>query len=253
MSKASAGRPPPLDPRRTRSSSTTTARWSASRRRPAEAVADETLRDLLAALERRWAARSGPRQRPPVADIDRLLDAAAADRRRRRTGWSCGRATAASSPAAAPPPALWTGQGGAAGVRRPGSRNAGRGQAFDRRLPLPAGAGGGSGSPARWPRIWSRKAAAALQLQRGKMVVELLPAGRDKGRAIADLLRPRRLPAGARCSWATTSPTRRVSASVNERGGMSVRVGAGRHRGAGDSRRGHARWLSGARSRPQAG
>ena len=33
------------------------------------------------------------------------------------------------------------------------------------------------------------ESAGALRLQRGKMVVELLPAGRDKGRAIDDLLR----------------------------------------------------------------
>jgi trehalose 6-phosphate phosphatase len=64
-----------------------------------------------------------------------------------------------------------------------------------------------------------------LRLQEGKMVVELLPAGRDKGRAIADLLA---LPdfAGRVPVFVGDDVTDEAGFRVvNARGGTSVRVG----------------------------
>lgn len=64
-----------------------------------------------------------------------------------------------------------------------------------------------------------------LQLVPGKMVAELLPAGRDKGRAIADLLdRPACL--GRRPVFAGDDVTDEAGfRAVNARGGVSIRVG----------------------------
>jgi trehalose 6-phosphate phosphatase len=65
----------------------------------------------------------------------------------------------------------------------------------------------------------------ALRLQRGKMVVELLPAGRDKGRAIADLLALSDF-AGRVPVFVGDDVTDEAGFhAVNERGGLSVRVG----------------------------
>ena len=69
------------------------------------------------------------------------------------------------------------------------------------------------------------ESAGALRLQRGKMVVELLPAGRDKGRAIDDLLALSEF--AGRCPVfvgddITDEAGFRV---VDARGGVSVRVG----------------------------
>lgn len=70
------------------------------------------------------------------------------------------------------------------------------------------------------------ESAAALRLQRGKMVVELLPAGRDKGRAIGDLLMladfTGRLPIFVGDD-VTDEAGFRV---VNDLGGVTVRVGS---------------------------
>lgn len=65
----------------------------------------------------------------------------------------------------------------------------------------------------------------ALKLLRGKMVVELLPAGRDKGRAIEDMLS---LPefAGRRPAFIGDDVTDEAGFKVvNARDGISVRVG----------------------------
>jgi trehalose 6-phosphate phosphatase len=69
------------------------------------------------------------------------------------------------------------------------------------------------------------ESAGALRLQRGKMVVELLPAGRDKGRAIGDLLLladfSGRLPVFVGDDVTDEAGFR----LVNDLGGVTVRVG----------------------------
>ncbi|MFZ1430137.1 MAG: trehalose-phosphatase [Geminicoccaceae bacterium] len=69
------------------------------------------------------------------------------------------------------------------------------------------------------------ESAGLLRLQRGKMVVELLPAGRDKGRAIDDLLQ---LPdfAGRRPVFVGDDVTDEAGfRTVNHLDGTSIRVG----------------------------
>ena len=158
-----------------------TARWSA-RPDAGRGAADDALLELLARLQERLAGALAIVSGRPVADIDRLL----APLRLTVAGLhglvrprDAGRSRSGPADASAEP-----GARGAVRLRGRASRNSGRGQAFEPRPALPPGAGGGRGGERlaeRWPR-----AARALRLQRGKMVVELLPAGRDKGRAIGD-------------------------------------------------------------------
>ncbi|MEK0083762.1 trehalose-phosphatase [Benzoatithermus flavus] len=75
----------------------------------------------------------------------------------------------------------------------------------------------------------AEESGGTLRLQQGKMVVELLPAGRDKGRAIEDLLA---LPefAGRDPVFVGDDVTDEAGfLVVNRRGGISVRVGAADH------------------------
>ena len=66
----------------------------------------------------------------------------------------------------------------------------------------------------------------ALRALRGKMVVELLPAGMDKGRAIAALLALPPFAARVPVFIGDDVTDEAGFAVVNERGGLSVRVGA---------------------------
>ncbi len=64
-----------------------------------------------------------------------------------------------------------------------------------------------------------------LRIQRGKMVVELLPSGRDKGRAIVDLLRCPDF-VGRRPIFVGDDVTDEAGfRAVNELGGCSIRIG----------------------------
>jgi trehalose 6-phosphate phosphatase len=69
------------------------------------------------------------------------------------------------------------------------------------------------------------ESAGALQLLPGKMVVELLPVGRDKGRAIDDLMEQAEF-AGRRPVFVGDDVTDEAGfRAVNRRGGISLRVG----------------------------
>ena len=153
---------------------------------PAEALADAELRELLAALQVRLAGALAIVTGRPVADIDgflaplRLTVAGLHGLVRRRHD---GRLTE-TAPAARP---HGTGADGAGRLRGRPSRNHGRGQAFERGPALPTGARGGEAASELAQQL-AEGSGGHLRLQRGKMVVELLPAGSDKGRAIAALL-----------------------------------------------------------------
>ena len=70
-------------------------------------------------------------------------------------------------------------------------------------------------------------AEGVLRLQRGKMVVELLPAGTDKGRAITVLMGEPPFHARRPVFVGDDVTDEAGFSAVNEQGGMSVRVGHG--------------------------
>ena len=156
-----------------------TARWSGSRRRRPRPRPDAGLRELLGRLQRRLGRRAGHRQRPAGRRHRRMLAPLrltvaglhGLELRRARAGRR--RATCR--------PACWRLRGPRWRSSRPGTRNPGRGQAFERGLALPSAPAGRGGGDRSWRERLAAESEGALRLQRGKMVVELLPAGRDKG------------------------------------------------------------------------
>ena len=83
-----------------------------------------------------------------------------------------------------------------------------------------------AGEPRSAGERLAAETAGALRLQRGKMVVELLPAGRDKGAAIDDLLTLDDF-VGRQPVFVGDDVTDEAGFRVvNERGGMSVRIGS---------------------------
>ena len=156
---------------------------------PGEAVADDGVARAAGARCRsrleRGRSPSSPAGRS--ADIDGFLAPAAADRGRtaragapepRRDGdrgRSCRRAAGA-------------GAARRCRLRRRPSRNPGRGQAFEPRLALPAGAGGGGRRPLRWPSACRGQRRGNCDCSGGKWWWSFCRAGSDKGDAIRALL-----------------------------------------------------------------
>ena len=89
------------------------------------------------------------------------------------------------------------------------------------------GAAGAADAADRLAQALAEASEGALRLQRGKMVVELLPAGTDKGTGIAGLMDT--VPfAGRRPVFVGDDVTDEAGfAAVNRLGGMSVKVGDG--------------------------
>jgi trehalose 6-phosphate phosphatase len=190
---------------------------------PAEARADAALVALLGALERRLAGALAIVSGRPVADIDGFLAPLRLNvaglhglQLRRRDGSLIERAAATASLEAAKLAF------GAFVAQAPGTL------VEDKRLSVALHFRGAPAVADAATALAARLAAASggeLRLQQGKMVVELLPAGRDKGRAIEDLLA---LPDFARRRPVFVGDDVTDEAGfrvINERGGISVRVG----------------------------
>jgi trehalose 6-phosphate phosphatase len=190
---------------------------------PAEARADDEVRALLAALAERLAGALGVVSGRPVADIDgflaplRLAVAGLHGLELRRRDGSLVELAAAGE-ALAPVRAAFA----AFAARSPGTL------VEDKRLSLALHYRQAPAFEPEAVELATRLADAsggALRLQRGKMVVELLPAGRDKGRAIEDLLAlsdfARRVPVFVGDDVTDEAGFR----TVNRLGGASVRVG----------------------------
>jgi trehalose 6-phosphate phosphatase len=190
---------------------------------PAEARADDEVRVLLAALAERMAGALGVVSGRPVADIDGLLTPLRLTvaglhglELRRRDGGLVELAEAGE--ALAPVRAAFA----AFAAHSPGTL------VEDKRLSLALHYRQAPAFEPEAVQLAARLAAAsggALRLQRGKMVVELLPAGRDKGRAIEDLLT---LPefAGRVPVFVGDDVTDEAGfCAANRLGGTSVRVG----------------------------
>ena len=190
---------------------------------PAEALADDEVRALLAALAERLAGALGVVSGRPVADVDgflaplRLAVAGLHGLELRRRDGSLVELAAAGEALAAVRGAF-----AAFAARSPGTL------VEDKRLGLALHYRQAPASERDAVELATRLADAsggALRLQRGKMVVELLPAGRDKGRAIEDLLA---LPefAGRVPVFVGDDVTDEAGfRAVNRLGGTSVRVG----------------------------
>jgi trehalose 6-phosphate phosphatase len=190
---------------------------------PAEAHADAGLVSLLGALERRLGGALAIVSGRPVADIDgflaplRLNVAGLHGLQLRRRDGSLVERAAAAAPLEAAKIAFNAFAGQAPGTL-----------VEDKRLSVALHFRGAPTMGDAATALASRLAAASggeLRLQQGKMVVELLPAGRDKGRAIEDLLA---LPEFAHRHPVFVGDDITDEAGfrvVNERGGTSVRVG----------------------------
>jgi trehalose 6-phosphate phosphatase len=191
---------------------------------PAEARADDEVRALLAALAERLSGALGVVSGRPVADIDGFLAPLRLTvaglhglELRRRDGGLVELAAAGED--LAPVRAAFA----AFAARSPGTL------VEDKRLSLALHYRQAPACEPEAVALATRLEGAsggALRLQRGKMVVELLPAGRDKGRAIEDLLA---LPefAGRVPVFVGDDVTDEAGfRAVNRLGGTSVRVGA---------------------------
>jgi trehalose 6-phosphate phosphatase len=190
---------------------------------PAEARADDEVRVLLAALAERLAGALGVVSGRPVADIDGFLAPLRLTvaglhglELRRRDGGLV--ELAAAGGALAPVRAAFA----AFAARSPGTL------VEDKRLSLALHYRQAPAFERDAVELATRLAGASggtLRLQRGKMVVELLPAGRDKGRASEDLLA---LPdfAGRVPVFVGDDVTDEAGfRAANRLGGTSVRVG----------------------------
>jgi trehalose 6-phosphate phosphatase len=192
---------------------------------PGEALADEDLRDLLGALQMRLEGALAIITGRPVADIDAFLDplrltVAGLHGLVRRS--QDGTVTEAQLPPGLLAPVLEALRGFATG--RPGTL------VEDKRLSLALHYRQAPEAEAAAIRLAEQLAQASdgrLRLQRGKMVVELLPKGSDKGDAIrASLAEPefaRRTPVFVGDDVTDEAGFR----SVNALGGITVRVGDG--------------------------
>lgn len=196
--------------------------------RPELATADATVKSLLAELDRRTGGAMALVSGRPVADLDAFLAPARYTvaglhgielRRRDGSLVAVAGADAALERARQALQAL--------SKEIPGTLFE------DKRLTVALHYRGAPEADARARALGERLAAeseGALQLLAGKMVVELLPAGRDKGRAVADLLE---LPefAGRQPVFAGDDVTDEAGfRAVNRRGGISVRVGTAERR-----------------------
>jgi len=190
---------------------------------PAEAHADGALCDLLVRLERRLAGAIAIVSGRPVADIDRFLDPlqlTVAGLHGLEVLFADGRLEEHAAPAAllAPARAELT----ALVARYPGT------MLEDKRLSLALHFRQAPEAVAMADAVATRLAmasAGALRLQRGKMVVELLPSGRDKGRAIDHLLTQPAF-AGRLPVFVGDDITDEAGfAAVNRQRGLSVRIG----------------------------
>jgi trehalose 6-phosphate phosphatase len=192
---------------------------------PDAAVADDGLRSLLEALDRRWAGALALVSGRAVADLDGFLAPLRLTiaglhglevRLRDGRELALGDAGAALQAARAELRSLE--------ARIPGTLME------DKRLTVAFHFRGAPAAAAEVGAVAARLAEAsggALRLLHGKMVVELLPAGRDKGRAILDLLGTEPF-AGRRPVFVGDDITDEAGFSAtNERGGISVRVGTG--------------------------
>jgi trehalose 6-phosphate phosphatase len=191
---------------------------------PAEARADDEVRALLAALAERLAGALGVVSGRPVADIDgflaplRLTVAGLHGLELRRRDGSLVELAAAGD-ALTPVRTAFA----EFAARAPGTL------VEDKRLSLALHYRQAPACEPEAVELATRLADAsygALRLQRGKMVVELLPAGGDKGRAIEDLLA---LPefAGRVPVFVGDDITDEAGfRAANRLGGASVRVGS---------------------------
>lgn len=223
MNKAPAGQPPRLELERTALFLDYDGTLVAIAPTPDEAVADDGLRHLLQTLDSRLQGALALVSGRPVADIDRFLHP---DRYtiaglhglelRRRDGreMALGGAEAALDRARQ--------------ALRSFSAEAPGTMLEDKRLTVALHYRGAPAVEDEARALAARlveESGGALQVLAGKMVVELLPAGRDKGRAIAELLE---LPefAGRRPVFVGDDVTDEAGfRTVNERGGISARVG----------------------------
>ncbi len=227
MSKASAAPPPPVaDPGADALFLDYDGTLVGIAPTPEAALADDELRDLLAGLDRRWAGALALVSGRRVADLDRFLAplrltvaGAHGLEMRLRDGTELavtGDAAAALGRARMELRALQ--------ARVPGTlvEDKGLTVAFHYR-----GAPVAALDAQALAAELVEGSGGSLQLLAGKMVVELLPAGRDKGRAIQDLLQTSPF-AGRRPVFVGDDVTDEAGfTATNERGGMSVKVGAG--------------------------
>lgn len=192
---------------------------------PAEAVADEALLRLLGALQAGIDGALAVVTGRPVADIDAFLaplrlPVAALHGLAVRLGDG----TALEAPGQVDGLAAVRGALGEFAVAHPGT------QVEDKGLSIALHYRGAAEAAAAADRFAQRLAEASggsLRLQRGKMVVELLPAGTDKGTAIAGVMGT--VPfAGRRPVFVGDDVTDEAGfAAVNVLGGMSIKVGDG--------------------------
>ncbi len=190
---------------------------------PAEARADEALLALLAQLQERLGGALAIVSGRGVADIDRMLaplrlTVAGLHGLELRPRQAATLEDVAGDPLLIPARAALA----AFAARHPGTL------VEDKRLSLALHyrlAPEATLSAERLAERLAAESAGALRLQRGKMVVELLPAGRDKGRAIGDLLGLAEF-AGRRPVFVGDDVTDEAGfRMVNARDGVSVRVG----------------------------
>jgi trehalose 6-phosphate phosphatase len=194
---------------------------------PAEAHADDALRGLLASLAERLQGAIAIISGRPVGDIDhflaplRLTVAGLHGLELRLQDGTLIECAAAGEPLDRARAALQTFT-----ERTPGTL------LEDKRLSVALhyrGAPAAADEAIAIAALLAEQSDGILRLQRGKMVVELLPAGRDKGRAIEDLLA---LPqfAGRHPVFVGDDVTDEAGfRAINERGGTSVRVGTAEH------------------------
>lgn len=223
MSKASAGPPPLADPAADALFLDYDGTLVEIALTPEAAVADDELRRLLLAVDERWAGAMALVSGRRVADLDGFLAPARVTiagahglevRLRDGTELEVGEAGAALARAKAELQALQ--------ARIPGTL------VEDKRLTVAFHYRGAPAAAAEARALAKRLVEASdgsLQLLEGKMVVELLPAGRDKGRAIQDLLEAAPF-AGRRPVFLGDDVTDEAGfLATNERGGISARVG----------------------------
>lgn len=226
MNKASAGQPPVADPVRDALFLDYDGTLVEIAATPEAAVADGELREMLAALDRRWAGGLALVSGRRVADLDCLLaplrvTIAGAHglevRLRDGSELELGEAGDALTRAKAELQALQ--------AQNPGTL------VEDKRLTVafhyrnaPTAAAAAAAAQELAARL-VEASGGSLQLLNGKMVVEVLPAGRDKGRAIQDLLATAPF-SGRRPVFVGDDVTDEAGfLATNERGGISVRVG----------------------------
>ncbi|MFO1050345.1 MAG: trehalose-phosphatase [Geminicoccaceae bacterium] len=192
---------------------------------PGEAVADEGLLRLLIALHAEAGGALAVVTGRPAADIDAFLAPL-----RLPLAALHGLAVRPADGAAQEAPGQVAGLAAARGAfdefaaAHPGTRVEDKGLSVALHF---RGAAGAADAADRLAQALAEASGGALRLQRGKMVVELLPAGTDKGTGIAGLMDT--VPfAGRRPVFVGDDVTDEAGfAAVNRLGGMSIKVGDG--------------------------